>query len=172
MTHLDYLIFLSKMAATYNYYCPGIDRQTGGWTDLPVYQGRYQYGFGYPVYRGRPQYGQGFGDVLRGIWRFFRPVALSGAKTLLKAGSEALTDGATVKEVLSNTLKPTVGALLNATAEQVANRLNADKPAAAPPPGSAPTYAVPPQIGSKKRKRRAVYKMHKTSLKRKAYSRP
>lgn len=147
------------MAAKYNYYCPGLGSQAGGWSDYPVYQGIYQYGsgLGYPVYRGRSQYGQGFGDVLRGVWRFFRPVAMAGAKTLLKAGSEALTDGATVKEILANTLKPTAGTLITATAEQLANRLKPNHQE-----GS----------GKRKRKRGVVYKNPSTNKKRKFYSKP
>ena len=42
---------------------------------------------------------QVLGDVLRGIWRYCRPVAIKGAQTLLKASSEATKGGATVKEV-------------------------------------------------------------------------
>ena len=53
----------------------------------------------------------------------------------MKAGSEAIKDGATVNEVLTSTLKPTIGAVLTATAEQVANHMKRDKPTAAPPPG-------------------------------------
>ena len=104
------------------------DHQRGEGFDFPVYQGRVQYGhgFNFPVFQGRAQYGAGFGDVLRRIWRFFRPVAIKGAQTLLKAGSEAIKDGATVKEVLSSTLKPTIGAVLGATAEQVENRFTSD----------------------------------------------
>ena len=56
-------------------------------------------GFDYPVFRGtsRYQYSQGLGDLLRGIVRFiprvakfFKPVALKGVQTLLKAGSKAI----------------------------------------------------------------------------------
>jgi len=140
------------------------NHQFGASIDFPVYQGRTQYGHGLniPVFQGRSQYGAGFGDVLRGIWRFFRPVAIKGAQTLLKAGSEAIKDGATVKEVLSSTLKPTLGAVLGATAEQVANHLTTDKPTAAPPPGppsEQPSGSlVGTQKGSGKRKTLSVYK--------------
>ena len=41
-------------------------------------------GFNFQVFHGRSQYGAGFGDVLRGIWRVFRPVAMKGAQTLLR----------------------------------------------------------------------------------------
>ena len=42
--------------------------------------------------------------MLQSVWRFFRPIAMNGARTLLKAGGEAIKDGSTVKEVLTNTL--------------------------------------------------------------------
>jgi hypothetical protein len=64
---------------------------------------------------GREQCNGGFGDVLRGILRSFRAIAVSGPSTLLKAGGETLKDSRTVKEVLKQTLKPTIGAFLGAT---------------------------------------------------------
>ena len=151
------------------------DHQRGDGFDFPVYIGRAQYGhgFSFPVFHGRSQTGAGFGDVLRGIWRFFRPVAKTGVQTLLKSASEAIKDEATVKEVLSSTLKPTIGAVLGDTAEQVANRFTSNKPAAAPPPG--PPVDNPgnvlvgteaPQKGSGKRKHKVaahVYKRGKNS---------
>ena len=138
--------------------------QGGNGFEFPVYLGRSQFGqgFDFSVYRGRGQHGQGLGDIFRGIWRFFRPVATSGLKTLLKSGSEAIKDGATVKDILSNTLKPTISSVLASTQEHVSNKLLADKPATAPPP--APEIGVPagtlinsaPQTGTGKR--RSVYK--------------
>jgi hypothetical protein len=98
--------------------------QSGRGGDIPRFYGSQRY-----------QYGQGFGDVLRGIFRFFRPVVVKGAQTLLKAGGEALTQGTTVKQALKSSLKPALGAVLGATAEQVASKFLNDKPAAAPPPG-------------------------------------
>ena len=89
-------------------------------------------GFDLPVFRGtfRYQYGQGLGNVLRGIVRviprvaqFFKPVAMKGVQTLLKDGSKAVKMGATVKDVIKSTLKPTVGAVLGATFDQVASKL-------------------------------------------------
>ena len=41
----------------------------------------------------------------------------------LKAGSEAIKEGVTVKDVINSTLKPTVGAILGATVDQVASKL-------------------------------------------------
>lgn len=147
-----------------NYYKSVFEHQIGGAFDFPVYEGR-QYGYGYNIYRGRPHYGAGLGDVLGGIWRFFRPVAMSGARSLLKAGSEAIKDGATFKDVLKQTLKPTVGSMLSATTEQVANRLMGDQPTAAPPPGPPDTFTRS-QVGSGSRKRKSLYKNEKNKTKR------
>ena len=78
----------------------------------------------------RYQYGQGLGDVLCGIVRyiprvtqFLKPVAMKGIQTLLKAGSKAIKEGATVNDVIKYTLKPPVGAVLGATVDQVAFKL-------------------------------------------------
>ena len=81
-------------------------------------------GFEIPVFRGTSRYqqGAGFGDVLRGMWRFFKPVAIKPAQTLLRAGSEAIKEGATVKEVIKSTVQPTVGSVLGATVDQVASK--------------------------------------------------
>ena len=93
----------------------------------------------------------------------------------LKAGGEALKDGSTVKKIITNTLKPTVGTVLATTSEQVANHFLADKPTAAP--GLAPIIRPPPgtlvkplplQSGSGKQK--SVYKAHSQLAKRIARS--
>ena len=127
-------------------------------------------GFDFPVIRGtsRYQYGQGLGDMLRGILQFIprvaqflKPVAMKGVQTLLKACSEAIKEGATVKDVIKSTLKLTVGAVLGATVDQVASKLieMRDNQNDAPPPN--PSIVVPEfvQAGSgKKRHSRSVYK--------------
>ena len=68
-------------------------------------------GFDFPVFRGtsRYQYGQGLCYGLRGVVRyipnvtqFLKPVAMKGIQTLLKAGSEAIKEGATVKDVIKS----------------------------------------------------------------------
>ena len=169
------------MDSRVNIFKAAFDHQRGKLFDFPVYQGRVQYGhgFNFPVFRGCAQYGSGFGDVLRGIWRFFRLVAINSAQTLLTAGSEAINDGAKVKEVLRSTFKPTIGAVLGATAEQVANRFISDKPMAAPSPG--PPTEQPngvfvdtqrPQKGSGKRKSHAVYKKAKKPMSLHYFSQP
>ena len=94
--------------------------QQGNAFDIPVF-----------VEISRYQYGQGLGDVRHGILKFIpkvdrllKPVFMKGAKTLLKAGSEAIKEGATVKDVIKSTLKSTVGAVLKATIDQVASKLS------------------------------------------------
>ena len=154
-------------------YQAALSHQTGAGFDFPVFAGRSQFGqgFNFPVFYGRSQFGNGLGDVLRGVWRFFRPVAMKGAQTLLKAGGEALKDGASLQEVVSNTLKPTIGAVLASTAQQVTDKFLVDKPTAAPgpapsiglPPGTL-VNPLPPQTGSGKR--RMVYKPRTHSAKR------
>ena len=127
-------------------------------------------GFDFPVFNGtsRYQYGQGLGDVLRGIVRyiprvkqFLKPVAMKGIQTFLKAGSKAIKEGATVEDVIKSTLKPTVGAVLGATVDQVASKLieMRNNQNDAPPPNSSITLPELNQAGSgKKRRSQTVYK--------------
>ena len=136
--------------------------QQGNGFDIPVFVGTSRY-----------QYGQGWGDVLHGILkfipkvaRFLKLVVMKGAQTLLKAGSEAIKERATVTDVIKSTLKPTVGAVLGATVDQVASKLieMRNNQNDAPPPN--PPIVLPEfnQAGSgKKRRRRLVYKAPKRS---------
>ena len=126
-----------------------------------MYQGRSQFGqgFDFPVFQGRAQHGQGIGDIIRGAWRFFRPIIFKGTAAALEAGGEAFKDGATVKEIIINTLKPTVGTVPATTSEQVANHFLADKPTDTPGPApiiGSPTGTLveplPLQTGSGKQK--------------------
>ena len=66
-------------------------------------------GFDFEVFKGtsRYQYGHGLGDAFCGIVRhipkvtkFLKPMAIKAIPTLLKAGSEAIKDGAPVKGVI------------------------------------------------------------------------
>ena len=68
---------------------------------------------------------------------------MKGAQTLLKAGSETIKEGATVKDVVKSLLKPTAGAVLRATVDQVASKLleMRENYASAPPPN--PSIVVP-----------------------------
>jgi len=142
----------------------------GGFVDLPVFRGSSRY-----------QYGEGLGDVLRGFWRMFRPVLVRGAQTALKAGGEALTNTSSLKDVLRSTIKPTVGSLLGATAEQLVKHMSDERSAAAPPPGSSLQATLPiptttttdvngvEQTGKgkgKRRRRQVVYKSQSLSNKR------
>ena len=136
-------------------------------------------GFDIPVFRGtsRYQYVHGIADVLRGIVHnipkianFLKPVVMNNAQTLLKAGSEAIKEGATVKDVVRYVLQPTAGAVLRATVDQVASKLleMRDNHASAPPPN--PPIVVPEivQAGSGKKHRHAP--VYNKSPKRKKYS--
>ena len=77
------------------------------------------------------------------VARFLKSVAIKGAQTLLKAGSEPIKNGATVQDVVTAVLKPTVGAVLGATVDQVASKLIQlrDNHDSAPPPN--PPIVVP-----------------------------
>ena len=81
--------------------------------------------------------------MLRGILRFVlkvarfvKPVAIKGAQTFLKSGSEDIKEGVTINDVIKFTLKPTVGAVLGARVDQDASTLiqMRDNNDAAPPP--------------------------------------
>ena len=173
-----FIIFLiTNMDQRVDIYKAALSHQTGAGFDFFVYQGRFQFeqGFNFPVFQGRAQHGQGIGDIIRGAWRFFRKTIFKRTAAALKAGGEALKDGSKVKEIITNTLKPTVGTVMATTSEQFANHFLADKPTAAP--GPAPIIGPPPgtlleplplQSGSGKRK--SVYKAHSRPAKRIAHS--
>ena len=89
-------------------------------------------GFDFPDFRGTStyQYGQGLGDLLRGIVRyiprdtqFLKPVSMKGIQTYLNTGSKAIKEGATVKDVIKSTLKPTIDAVIGVTVEQIDSKL-------------------------------------------------
>ena len=127
------------------------------------------------MFQSRAQQGQGIGDLIQGAWRFCRPIIFKGTAAASKAGGKALKDCATVKEIITNTLKPTVNTVLAITSEQVANYFLPDMPTAAQGPtpiiGPAPGTLVEPlplQSGSGKRK--SVYKTHSRPAKRIARS--
>ena len=145
--------------------------QRGGGVDIPVFRGISRY-----------QYGHGLGDVLRGfiqyiprIANFLKPVVMKGAQTLLKAGSEAIKEGATVKDVVNSVLKPTADAVLGATVDQVASKLLElrDNHDSAPPPN--PLIVVPEivQAGSGRKRRPApVFKKPPKPMKYSSNHRP
>ena len=86
---------------------------------------------------------------------------MNGIQTLLKAGSEAIKKGATIKDVIKSTLKPTVGAVLGATVDQVASKLieMQNNQNDAPPPNPPIMFPELNQAGSgKKRSSQTVYK--------------
>ena len=95
------------------------------------------------------------------VTQFLKPVAMKGIRTLSKAGSEAIKEGATVNDVIKSTLKTTVGAVLGATVDQVTSKIieMRNNQNDAPPPN--PFIMLPElnQAGSgKKRHSQTVYK--------------
>ena len=115
--------------------------------------------------------GQGLGNILHGIvWfipkiaQFLKPAAIKGAQPLLIADSEEIKKGATVQDVVKSTLKPTVGAVLGATVDQVASKLIEMRNNQNDAPLPNPPIVVPEliQAGSgKKWRRQSVYKTPK-----------
>ena len=86
---------------------------------------------------------------------------MKGVQTLLKACSEAIKKGATVKEVIKSTLKFMVDAVLGATVDQVASKLIEMRNNQNDAPSPNPPIMLPEinQAGSgKKRRRQIVYK--------------
>ena len=107
--------------------------------------------------------------------RFLKPVAIKKAQTLLKSGSEAIKEGATVKDVIKSTLSPTVGAVIGAMVDQVASKLiqMRDNHDAALPPNRLIVVAEIVQAGSGRKRRRApVYKKAIKQIKYSSTQRP
>ena len=140
-------------------------RQSGGGGGyIPRFYGAHRY-----------QNGGGFGNVMKGILKRFWPVAKQGFAAFLRAGGESMKEGATWKEALKSSIKPTIGSVLTATADQIAE----EKPAAAPPPGPPVAHTESVLVGTqggggKRRNGRAAYKKSKkrrSVLKTTSYSR-
>ena len=108
--------------------------QTGACFDYFVYNGRSQFGQGlnFPVFQGCAKHGQSIEDIIRKVWLFFRPIIFNETAAALKAGGEPFKHGATVKEIITSTLKPTVKTVLATTLEQVANHFLVKKATVAP----------------------------------------
>ena len=102
---------------------------------------------------------------MKGLSRRFWPVAKQGFAAFLRAGGESMKERATWKEALKSSIKPTIGIILSATADQNAEQ----KPAAAPPPWSPIAHSESVLVGTqggggdslKRRGGRASYKMSK-----------
>ena len=132
-----------------------------------VYQGRSQFGqrLRFAVFQGRVQHIQGIGDIFRLMWRFDYPINFKQTAAAYKTGDETLKDGQTINEIITNTLKLTLGMVLATTSEQDANHFLKDKPTAAlclapsigPPPG---TLVEPLPLQSGPVKQKIVYTAH------------
>ena len=99
-------------------------------------------------------------------------MAKQGFVAFLRAGGDSMKEGATWKEALKASIKPTIGTVLSATADQIAE----EKPAAAPPPGPPVAHSESVLVGTQGGgggggvKRRAAYKKRKVSSSKKRRS--
>ena len=95
---------------------------------------------------------------------------MKGIQTLLKAFSEAIKEGATIKDVIKSTLKPTVGAILGATVDQVASKLieMRNQQNDAPPPN--PPIILPVLNKAESGNKRRSQTVYKKKPKRSKYS--
>ena len=95
---------------------------------------------------------------------------MKSVQTLSKAASEAIKEGATVKDVIKFTLKPTVGEVLGATVDQVASKIieMRNNQNDAPPPN--PPFMLPELNQAKSGKKRRRQSVYKKTPKRSKYS--
>ena len=88
-----------------------------------------QHGRGQPiqVFRGlsRYQHGCGFGNALLSIWRFVYPVLSRGVVNLQKFGGDAYKQNGNVMAALKAAAKPTIGAMIKTTGQEIERRLDA-----------------------------------------------
>ena len=141
-----------------------------------------QHGRGQPiqVFRGlsRYQHGCGFGNALLSIWRFVYVDLSRGVVNLLKFGGDAYKQNGSVMAALKAAAKPTIGAMIKTTGQEIERRLDAAEAVksatvTAPPPeppalhldarevGTAPPPTSSKQSGcgrakSTRRRRRAL----------------
>jgi hypothetical protein len=74
-----------------------------------------------PVFRGARQWqkGDGFGDVLRGIFRWFLPVLTSGASSFINEAAAGQARGQSLGEAAKGALRPAIGSLIGAAAKRM-----------------------------------------------------
>ena len=85
------------------------------------YYDNQQRGGQFVAFRGarRWQKGDGFGDVLRGIFRWFLPVISSGASTFIKETAAAQARGDTLGDAAKSALRPTLGTVIGAVGNRI-----------------------------------------------------
>ena len=115
---------------------------------INFFERRQQHGSGmdYPVFAGARfnQQGSGFGDILRGIFRFIFPIAARGVSTFVGEAVKAHDSGADWNCAAKSPILPTAQ---NVTGKALDQICDAQAPAPTPP-------AEPPaQSGSGKRRR-------------------
>ena len=103
-------------------------------------------------------------------------MAKQGFEAFLSAGGESMKEGATWKQGLKSSIKPTIGTVLSAMADQIAD----ENPAAAPPPGPPIAQSESVLVGTqgggggasvKRRAGRTSYKKSKKRRRTTSYSR-
>jgi hypothetical protein len=85
-------------------YCSYYHNQLGG--ALPVFQGS------------SVQYGDGLGDILKGVFRFFLPIASSVASKFITTTAHGLESGSSLKDAAKSAILPTVGETIFASANE------------------------------------------------------
>ena len=95
---------------------------------------------------------------------------MKGIHTLFKAGSKAIKEGATVKDVIKSTLKPTIGSVLGATVDQFAFKLIEMRKNQNDTPPPNPPIMLPELNEAGSGKKRRSQTLYKTKPKRSKYS--
>lgn len=85
------------------------------------YYENQQRGGQYVAFRGarRWQKGDGFGDVLRGIFRWFLPVISSGASTFIRETAAGQARGENLGDAAKGALRPTLGSVIGAVGKRM-----------------------------------------------------
>ncbi len=82
---------------------------------------KYQLGGNFPVFKGSRygQSGEGFGDVFRSILKYVIPVVSEGATSFLGSLFRGRESGATWKDALKSSIKPTIMSTVDAGTTQL-----------------------------------------------------
>lgn len=112
----------ARARALANHYCC----QIGG--SLPVFKGG-QFGGRIPVYAGVDlQYGNGFGDILRGLFRWLVPViapmAFKTAGSFVSNTLKARDEGKDWGESMKSSISPALGTLVESGGEAIKRKMS------------------------------------------------
>ena len=95
---------------------------------------------------------------------------MKNVQTFLKSCSEAIKEGATVKDVIKSTIKPTVASVLGATVDQVASILIEMRDNQNDAPSHNPPFVVPQFVQPGSGVKRRSLSVYKKTPKRTKYS--